>query len=75
MNDDLKNVRDLLHRAGTSALRAKHCIDPKQNLDRGIDQAQLYIHAAESLLRRARAALIRDPQLRADALADAPEPE
>jgi hypothetical protein len=76
MPDDVEKIRSMLHRAGTHALRAKAALSFKHDFERGVDQANLHICDAEALLRRARAALIRDPALRADALADAPkEPE
>jgi hypothetical protein len=74
MTDEVQRARDMLHRAGSCALRAKAALNNYQHdFERGVDQANLYICDAEALLRRARAALIRDPALRADALADAPK--
>lgn len=76
MTENVEHIRGMLHRAGTHALRAKAALDFQHDFERGVDQAQMHISDAEALLRRARAALIRNPQLRADALADAPkEPE
>lgn len=76
MKSEIRKVRDLVRRSATHACRAGVLLEKPRDLERAKDQACLDIVHAEALLQRARILLIRNPELRADALATLPpEPE
>lgn len=73
MTSDIQKIRDLLRRAATHACRARILLEQPRDIERAKDQACLGIVHAEALLQRARILLIRNPELRTDALAALPE--
>jgi hypothetical protein len=76
VKSDIQKIRDLLRRAATHACRSRILLENPRDLERAKDQACLGIAHAETLLQRARILLIRNPELRADSLAQLPpEPE
>jgi len=76
VSQDLKKIQDQLRRAAAHACRAVAYLEHAKDVDRAIDHASLYLGYAEDLMKRARAGIVCDPQLREDMLAESPlEPE